>query len=29
VKIRAFDIADGHDAEFEIYRVAGFSVAAT
>jgi len=28
VKIRAFDIADGHDAEFEICRVAGFSGAA-
>ncbi len=28
VKIRAFDITDGHDAEFEIYRIAGFSGAA-
>ena len=25
VRLRAFEIADGHDAEFEIYRVAGFS----
>jgi SIR2-like domain len=25
IRIRAFDIADGHDAEFEISRVTGFS----
>jgi hypothetical protein len=25
VRLRAFNIADGHDAEFEIFRIAGFS----
>jgi hypothetical protein len=28
VRLRAFEIADGHDAEFEIFRIAGFSGAA-